>query len=1014
VTNLIPAAAIAEANGETANFSAFGAATTLSRSTAFPGVGAVSLLSTYTGTGYPYIYPINPTLWGAPVTAGSAYSACITAQLGSGTTGLQGGSPQISWYDINGNYLSNTAGSYTALSASVATQLTVVNATAPTSAAFAIVQLNGGQSVAVGDSVAIGKLGIFAGTTVPTWTPPPVTTTTGWLTKSGTSLQLAGAAWRAAGADLYYLGLDDNIRDGSNSPTYPTHYRIDNVMATAEAMGFTVVRAHTLGISTGQGQAYTFMTGLNTYNPAALESIDYAIASAARHGIRLVIPLTDQYRYYHGGKWNFVHNRAGTNGVTDVDMTTTGSTTPPTYSLNVNNGTEKANEAQFYTNTTIISDFEGYIARLLNHVNVYTGISLGADPTCAIWETGNEIYDATAAWTDTIAAYIKTQAPNALVSDGSAATGLAVSSAPGLSSSHVDIVGSHYYPPNTAQLTTDLAAAAGASKVFAIGEYDWTGANGGPTLAAWEAQMAGSAVAYDAFWTLLPYEENGTAEPHTDGYQFWNPAPSATGGSITQAAMTTAASAMTTHAAAMSAGTGGTVVQTTVYGYDNVPNETLITPSFTATPIAGDTLILVMDSQITFVGSVSGCGATWARLASDYTNNTSCDGMDVWIGTGATGASKVVMVTAANSTTFAEGGATLIELAGAWALKVSPQYSNVTAATEVTTAGIIPAVGDLIVSVASGSSGVTKGSPSPPWTEITGPTSGTSAYMPVAYQQATSTGNSYVTWNQSSSGNFNALIFSLVVQAPISGLSFPIADPTEVDAVNSGSLAVRLIAIDSFFGTPAVPTVPTCIQYVNGTQNQPTVVLPNVTQAGNCLVACVVDTSNNEIGDTAPPSGTGWQMVGGDMNNPGYGATQYLVWPNHPGGIQSQTWNLGLNGGTQSSVTIAEFSGMPPALAVDQYVEGPPTSNNYTYTFAGTTAPIAPYELILSGVNSGPAVTKATTSATPNSLGNDSDNNFFAWGRTGTAAISQTVNVNGSPSHSGFIVLRAAIESVTP
>jgi hypothetical protein len=805
MANLIPAAAIAEANGETANFSAFGAATTLSRSTAFPGVGAVSLLSTYTGTGYPYIYPINPTLWGAPVTAGSAYSACITAQLGSGTTGLQGGSPQISWYDINGNYLSNTAGSYTALSASVATQLTVVNATAPTSAAFAIVQLNGGQSVAVGDSVAIGKLGIFAGATVPAWTAPPVTTTTGWLTKSGTSLQLAGAAWRAAGADMYYLGLDDNIRDGSNNPTYPTHYRIDNVMATAKTMGFTIVRSHTLGISTGQGQAYTFMTGLNTYNPAALESIDYAIASAARHGIRLVIPLTDQYRYYHGGKWNFVHNRAGTNGVTDVDMTTTGSTTPPTYSLNVNNnGTEKANEAQFYTNTTIISDFEGYIARLLNHVNVYTGISLGADPTCAIWETGNEIYDATAAWTDTIAAYIKTQAPNALVSDGSAATGLAVSSAPGLSSSHVDIVGSHYYPPNTAQLTTDLAAAAGASKVFAIGEYDWTGANGGPTLAAWEAQMAGSAVAYDAFWTLLPYEENGTAEPHTDGYQFWNPAPSATGGSITQAAMTTAASAMTTHAAAMSAGTGG------------------------------------------------------------------------------------------------------------------------------------------------------------------------------------------------------------------SGPSFPIADPAIVDAVNSGSLAVRLIAIDSFFGTPAAPTVPTCIQYVNGTQNQPTVVLPNVTQAGNCLVACVVDSSSNEIGDTAPPSGTGWQMVGGDMNNPGYGATQYLVWPNHPGGIQSQTWNLGLNGGTRSSVTIAEFSGMPPALAVDQYVEGPPTSNNYTYTFAGTPVPAGSNELILSGVNSGPAVTIATTSATPNSLGNDSDNNFFAWGRTGTAAISQTVNVNGSPSHSGFIVLRAAIESVTP
>jgi hypothetical protein len=246
------------------------------------------------------------------------------------------------------------------------------------------------------------------------------------------------------------------------------------------------------------------------------------------------------------------------------------------------------------------------------------------------------------------------------------------------------------------------------------------------------------------------------------------------------------------------------------------------------------------------------------------------------------------------------------------------------------------------------------------------------------------------------------------------GPSFSIADPTEVDAVDSGSLAVRLIAIDGFFGTPAVPSIPTFIQYTHGLPAQTAVTFLLATQAGNCLIACVVDSSSTGTGDTAPPSGTGWQMVGGDMNNPGYGATQYLVWPNHPGGIQSQTWNLGLNGGTRSSVTIAEFSGMPPALAVDQYVEGPPTSNNQTYTFAGTAAPVGPNELILSGVNSGPAVTTATTSATPNSLGTDTNHNFFAWGLSGNAAISQTVNVNGSPSHSGFIVLRAAIESVTP
>jgi hypothetical protein len=245
------------------------------------------------------------------------------------------------------------------------------------------------------------------------------------------------------------------------------------------------------------------------------------------------------------------------------------------------------------------------------------------------------------------------------------------------------------------------------------------------------------------------------------------------------------------------------------------------------------------------------------------------------------------------------------------------------------------------------------------------------------------------------------------------GPSFSIADPTDVDAVDSGSLTAMLVAVDGFFGTPAAPTVPTCIQYVNGTASQSNVTFPKVTQAGNGLIACVMDSSNTGTGDTAPPVGSGWQLMAGETGAPNNGATVYYVWPNHPGGVQGQTWRLGLNGGTRSSVTMAEFSGLPAAIAVDQFVQSPQNQNNYTYTFAGTAIPAGPNELILSGVNTGTATT-ATTSATPYSLGNDSDNNFFAWGLTGTVAISQTVNVNGTPSQSSFVVFRTAVESVTP
>jgi hypothetical protein len=206
---------------------------------------------------------------------------------------------------------------------------------------------------------------------------------------------------------------------------------------------------------------------------------------------------------------------------------------------------------------------------------------------------------------------------------------------------------------------------------------------------------------------------------------------------------------------------------------------------------------------------------------------------------------------------------------------------------------------------------------------------------------------------------------------------------------------------------------PQIVQYVNGTANQSTVMFSNVTQSGNGLVACVVDSSAAGTGDTAPPVGSGWQLLAGETGAPNNGATVYYVWPNHPGGVQSQTWQLGLNGGTQSSVTMAEFSGLPAAIAIDQFVQSPQNQNNYSYTYAGTTVPTAPNELILCGIQSASATT-ATATATPNSLGTDNDNNFFAWGLSGNAAISQTVTLNSAPSQSSFVVLRAAVESVTP
>ncbi len=67
------------------------------------------------------------------------------------------------------------------------------------------------------------------------------------VTRTGSQLLLEGRPWRFAGVNMYWLGLDDNIRDGAG-PTYPTRYRIDKGFDAARRVGARVVRAHTLGV----------------------------------------------------------------------------------------------------------------------------------------------------------------------------------------------------------------------------------------------------------------------------------------------------------------------------------------------------------------------------------------------------------------------------------------------------------------------------------------------------------------------------------------------------------------------------------------------------------------------------------------------------------------------------------------------------------------------------------------------------------------------------------------------
>ncbi len=264
------------------------------------------------------------------------------------------------------------------------------------------------------------------------------------VTRSGSQLLLDGHPFRFGAANEYWLGLDENV----GGIDYPTDFRIRDGLQTAKDMGATVIRAHTLGVSTALPRSVE--PALGQFNEAAFRTIDYSIYQARRIGLHLLVPLTDNWHWYHGGKHDF------------------------TDWLGLP-------EDAFYTDPAAIAAFEDFSAHLLNHVNAYTGVALKDDPTIMAWELGNELNGMAGSWINTICAYLKELSPQHLVSVNQQ-SGINPAS---LTAPDADIIDVHYYPPSTSQIEADAATVAAAHKVYFAGEYGSVSASSSLLMPSW-------------------------------------------------------------------------------------------------------------------------------------------------------------------------------------------------------------------------------------------------------------------------------------------------------------------------------------------------------------------------------------------------------------------------------------------------------------------------------------------------------------------------------------------------
>jgi hypothetical protein len=178
--------------------------------------------------------------------------------------------------------------------------------------------------------------------------------------------------------------------------------------------------------------------GPGKFNEEAFRTLDQVLATANQKGIRLIIPLVDN--------WSWMGGRAEYAGF---------------------RGKEKD---EFWTDPQIIKDYEVTIRYIVNRTNTVTGILYRDDKAILCWETGNEL-QSPAPWTREIASFIKSLDTHHLVMDGFNTSRLRKES---LSMPDVDIVTTHHYPGGGGKFP-DLVrwnwGKAKGKKAYVVGEF---------------------------------------------------------------------------------------------------------------------------------------------------------------------------------------------------------------------------------------------------------------------------------------------------------------------------------------------------------------------------------------------------------------------------------------------------------------------------------------------------------------------------------------------------------------
>lgn len=207
-----------------------------------------------------------------------------------------------------------------------------------------------------------------------------------FVTTKGDRLMVGDKVLRFVSYDIPNLSyIEDYDAFTAQSPwRLPTPFEIRDALRTIKMDGGKVARIYTFPVKQAGMSDHIIraVEGPGQFNEAFFKSFDKVLQIANQEGVRLIIPLVDNW-WWWGGAGAYAAFRG-------------------------------KKPAAFWTDPQIIHDFEKTIKFVLNRKNTYTGVRYKDDKAILGWETGNEL-QAPQAWQDTIASYIRSIDRNHLI-----------------------------------------------------------------------------------------------------------------------------------------------------------------------------------------------------------------------------------------------------------------------------------------------------------------------------------------------------------------------------------------------------------------------------------------------------------------------------------------------------------------------------------------------------------------------------------------------------------------------